>query len=100
MHAVVRETTYPEGMSIDQTPEFQEFQNEHARLDGYLGTVVVDAGAGRYVTLTLWQTPEAMSAALEVMGPVVKRTLHPLMTSPAKLIGTGPVAVNDLTAQR
>jgi hypothetical protein len=97
MHAVVRETSYPPEMPLDETPEFREFQREHASLSGYLGTVVVDVGGGRFLTLTLWQTAEDLTAARETMAPVVERTLDPLMTSPAKLLGTGPVVVNDLT---
>lgn len=99
MHAVIRETTYPEGMSIDQVPEFQEFQRAHANLSGYMGTVVVDTGAGRFLTLTVWRTAEEMSAARDAMGPIVERTVNPLMTSPAKLLGTGRVVVNDLAVQ-
>ena len=97
MHAVVRETSYAPDKPIYETQPFQEFQYEHANLNGYQGTVVVDVGAGRFLTLTLWQTAEDMTAAREAMGPVVERTLNPLMTSPAKLLGTGPVVVNDLT---
>ena len=41
-----------------------------------------------------------MAVAREAMGPVVERTLNPLMISPAKLLGTGPVVVNDLTEIR
>jgi hypothetical protein len=99
MHAVIRETTYPERLAIDQTTEFQEFQREHANLSGYLGTVVVDTGTGRYLTLTLWRTAEEMSSAREAMGPIVERTVNPLMTSSAKLLGTGQVVVNDLVTQ-
>lgn len=96
MHAVIRETSYASDKPIYETDEFQQFQNEHARLRGYLGTVVVDVGGGRFVTLTLWQTAEDKDAAREVMGPVVQRFLEPLMTSPAKLLGTGSVVANDL----
>lgn len=96
MHAVIRETTYPEDLSICQTPEFREFQEAHADLRGYKGTVVVDVGGGRFLTLTLWQTADAMNAARETMGPVVEHTLNGLMTSPAKLLGTGPVVAGDL----
>lgn len=99
MYAVARETTYSPDMPIHQTSEFQDFQREHAKLGGYLGTVVVDVGAGRYLTLTLWRTAEDMNAAREAMGPLVERTLNPLMTVPAKLLGTGPVVVNDLTEE-
>lgn len=96
MHAVVRETSYAPEKPIQETQEFQEFQHEHANLRGYQGTVVVDVGAGRFLTLTLWQTAEDIIAAREAMGTVVERTVSPLMTSPAKLLGTGPVVINDL----
>jgi len=96
MHAVVRETSYAPEDPIHKTHEFQEFQREHANLNGYQGSVLVDVGAGRYLTLTLWQTAEDMIAAREAMGAVVERTLNPLMTSSAKLLGTGPVVFSDL----
>lgn len=96
MHAVVRETYYAPENPIHETQEFQEFQQAHANLNGYQGTVVVDVGAGRFLTLTLWRTADDMAAAREAMGPVVERTLDALMISPAKLLGTGSVVVNDL----
>lgn len=97
MYAVVRETIYAPEHPIYKTEEFNEFQKEHASLDGYQGTVVVDAGAGKFLTLTLWRSTDDMTAAREAMGPVVERTVDQLMTSPPKLLGTGPVVVNDLT---
>lgn len=97
MYAVVRETSYAAGEAIHETPEFQQFQQAHASLRGYQGTVVMDAGAGRLLTVTLWLTSEDMHAAREAMGPVVARSISPLMTSPSKILGTGPVIVNDLT---
>lgn len=53
MHAVARETFYSQKRPIDETPEFKEFQDAHASLDGYQGTVVADLGGGRFLTLTL-----------------------------------------------
>lgn len=97
MHAVVRETRYAPGQPIYETEEFQEFQREHAKLPGYKGTVVVDVGAGRFVTMTLWESADEMKAAQGAMDAVVGRTINPLMTTPAKLVGTGPVVVDDLT---
>jgi hypothetical protein len=38
-----------------------------------------------------------MTAAREVIAPVVERLLNPLMISPAKLLATGAVVVNDIT---
>lgn len=98
MHAVIRETFYAPEHPIHETEAFREFQKKHAKLSGYRGSVLVEVGAGRFLTLTLWQTAGEMAAAREAMGPVVERTVSPLMTSPAKLLGTGPVVFNDLTA--
>ena len=64
---------------------------------GYQGTIMVEIGSGRFITLTLWQTLEDMTAGREAMGPVVERLLNPLMITPAKLLGTGAVVVNDIT---
>lgn len=100
MYAVVRETTFAPDEPIYESPAFQQFQREHASLPGYQGTVVVDVGGGRFVTLTLWRTAEDMSAAREVMGPVAERVLNSLMTAPSRLYGTGPVVVNDLVQLR
>ena len=96
MFAVIRETSYDPENPIHETPEFREFQLEHANLEGYQGTVVVEVEPGRFVTVTLWHTAEHMRAARGAMETVVERTISPLMASPAKLIGTGPVVVNDL----
>lgn len=96
MYAVVRETSYDIENPVHETPAFEEFQREHANLNGYQGKVVVEVGAGRFITLTLWRTADDMTSALEAMGPVVEQTINPLMVSSAKLIGTGPVVVNDL----
>jgi len=97
MHAVIRETNYTPEKPIYQSEAFKEFQQAHADLKGYQGTIVVEIEPGRFITLTVWKSTEEMAAGLQAMGPVVQRTLNPLLKSPAKLIGTGPVVVNDLT---
>ncbi len=97
MHAVVRQTTYDPDKRIYEAPEFQRFQEKHARLPGYRGTVVIDAGGGRFITVTLWESPDDMAAARQTMTPIVERLLAPLMTSPAQLLAMGPVVVDDLT---
>ena len=97
MHAVVRETNYDPDAPIHERREFQEFQEAHARQPGYRGTIVVNAGDGRFITLTLWERADDMAAARSAMTPIVARLLDPLMTSPARLVATGPVVVSDLT---
>ncbi|MGH8671873.1 MAG: hypothetical protein ACREUA_07535 [Burkholderiales bacterium] len=96
MYAVIRETSYAPDKPIYESQEFREFQQAHAHLRGYTGTVVADVGSGRFLTLTLWETAEDMVSARETIGPVVQRLLDPLMAAPSKLLGTGPVVVNDL----
>ena len=96
MYAVFRETSYAPDKPIYESQEFQKFQEAHAGRPGYKGTVVADVSSGRFLTLTLWETAEDMDSAREALGPVVQRLLEPLMTSPSKLLGTGPVVVNDL----
>ena len=99
MYAVFRETFYPPATKIEEVDAFKEFQDKHARQPGYIGTVVTHAGEGRYLTITLWQTKENMDNAREALGPVVEKYLNPIMTPPAKLLGTGKVVVNDLIEQ-
>ncbi len=97
MFAVIRETAYAPGPPGYQTPQFAQFQDAHAQLPVYAGTVVVDAGAGRLLTLTLWESEAQMHQARAAMEPVVRRTIAPLLAGPAQLVATGPVVVNDLT---
>ncbi len=96
MYAVFRETYYAPGQDAVSTAEYQEFTAAHAAQPGYRGTVVANVGEGRYLTVTLWATAEAMAGAREALGPVVARTLDPLMTKPAVLLGTGRVVDTDL----
>lgn len=100
MYAVFRQTQYSPDVPVHRTPEFREFQQAHAERPGYRGTVVADAGEGRLLTMTLWQTAEDMQAARQALGPVVGRLLDPMMTTPSTLIGTGEVLVSDLVGDR
>lgn len=92
MYAVVRETNYAPEQPIYETPEFREFQHKHAGLNGYEGTVVVEVDAGRFLTLTPWRSAEDMAAARQAIGPVVQRTVDPLMTARARLLRTNAAA--------
>lgn len=96
MYAVVRETTYAPDRALQDTPAFKEFQAAHASRSGYRGTIVTHLGAGRYITVTLWDTAGDMDAARDALGPVVQETLNPLMTEPSKLYGTGEVVYTDV----
>jgi hypothetical protein len=96
MYAVFRETTYTPDEKMEETEAFKAFQDKHAQQSGYLGTVVTNVGEGHYLTVTLWQSKKNMDDAREALTPVVEDLLNPIMTAPAKLLGTGPVVVNDI----
>ncbi len=96
MYAVFRETYYPLDMKIQETEAFKDFQDKHAKQPGYIGTIVTNVDEGRHLTITLWETKEDMDNARKAIGQVVTELLNPIMTSPAKLLGTGPIVVNDL----
>ena len=98
MHAVIRETTYSLDVPLAERPEFKAFQDKHAALPGYRGTIVTHLGNGRHITVTLWDTADHMNAARETIGPAVKALIEPIMTAPTKLIGTGEVAYADIGA--
>jgi hypothetical protein len=95
MYAVIRETSYPTDKPLRARPEFIRFQDAHAALPGYRGTIVTHLGGGRHITVTLWETADAMNAAREGIGPAVRKLIAPLMTAPTNLLGTGEVAYSD-----
>ena len=99
MYAVFRETRYAPDTKIEQTEAFKEFQDRHAKQPGYIGTLVSNVGESRYLSVTLWETEKDMNNAREALAPVVADLLGPVMTAPAKLLGTGPVVVNDIIKQ-
>lgn len=96
MYAVFRSTHYASGGDVVATPAYQQFNDAHAAQPGYRGTIVADVGDGQLLTVTLWDSAEAMKAAREAIGPVVGKALGPMLTAPAVLLGTGRVVVNDL----
>ena len=68
----------------------------HAAQPGYVGSVVVDLGAGRRFALNLWETEQRSASAMQILSPEVGRLLGPLMAAPSQLIGSGPVLSSDL----
>lgn len=96
VYAIVRQNTYdPEGLARS-SQQLEEFQALHARQPGYQGTVIVDAGDGRWLVLNLWETEEHASAALAQMVPGVRRLLEPIMAGPSQVLAAGNVVLTDL----
>ena len=97
MFAVVREATYDTEKRASASQQVEEFARIRAQQAGYRGTVTVDAGDGRTLTLALWETEEQQQAASATLAPEAQRLMGPLWTTPARIIGSGEVIHNDLT---
>ncbi|MBA2449204.1 MAG: hypothetical protein H0V51_14385 [Chloroflexi bacterium] len=97
MFAMVREgTSDPEKMARGRG-QAEEFQRIRAQQPGYRGSVTVDAGNGRVLIVTLWETQEQAQAARATLEPEAERLLGPLWTAPAQVIASGPVLYNDVS---
>jgi hypothetical protein len=96
MYAIIRENTFDPEKIAENQAQIAEFQKVHAEQPGYSGTLVVDLGEGRQLSVNLWDTEGHASAALPAMVPVVRRLVEPLMAGPSQPIGAGPVVLTDL----
>jgi hypothetical protein len=96
MYAVLRLNSFDPAKLVVSADRLEEFDKLHAAQPGYVGSVVVDLGAGRRIALNLWETEQHSAAALQVLGQQVGRLLGPLMAAPSQLIGAGPVLSSDL----
>lgn len=96
MYAVLRLNSFDPAKLVVSADRLEEFDTIHAAQPGFMGSVVVDLGAGRRLALNLWETEQHGAAALQVLGPEVGRLLGPLMAAPSELIGAGPVLSSDL----
>jgi hypothetical protein len=96
MYAIIRDTTYDPAKLSQGQDRLAEFQAVHARQPGYRGSIVVDAGNGRWLAINLWETEADAAAALPRMVPEVARLIEPMMAGPSQLVGAGPVVLADL----
>lgn len=96
MYAVVRDNTLDVEKFTQGSHKIAEFHAAHSARAGYVGSIIVDAGSGRQITLTLWHSAEEAEAARIALGPVIQRVLVPLMATPSTLVGVGEVIFNDL----
>ena len=96
MYAIVRQVEYDEEMLRPAEPELKAFDVVHSAQPGYIGSVVIDVGAGRRLVLNLWDSEQAAAAARRALEADVGQLLGPLMTGPSQLIGVGDVLSSDL----
>jgi hypothetical protein len=96
MFAVVREATYDPEKRAGGGGQLEEFARLRARQPGYRGTVTVDTGNGRTLSLALWETEQQAQAASATLRPEAERLLGPLWTDPSQWIASGPVLQDDI----
>ena len=96
MFAVVREATYDATKRASASKQVEEFARIRAQQAGYRGTVTVEAGDGRTLTLALWESKAQQEAASATLTPEAQRLMGPLWTTPARIVGSGEVIQNDL----
>ncbi len=99
MYAVVRESTLrPEAGG--QLPEGrQEFAALRAKQPGHRGSVTIDAGDGRMVTITLWESEQAQQTAAPILRPHAERLINVDTTVPPQITAQGQVVADDLTTR-
>jgi hypothetical protein len=96
MYAIVRQVEYDEEMVQRADSELKAFDVVHSAQPGYIGSIVIDLGAGRRLALNLWDSDQAAAAARRALEAKVGQLLGPLMTGPPQLIGVGDVLSSDL----
>jgi len=97
MYAIVRDSTFDPVKLAQGKEQLDEFQVLHASQPGYQGNILIDAGDGRMLILTLWDNQEAAMAGRSALGPQVERLLGSLMTAESHVVGAGPVLATDLS---
>ena len=100
MYAVVRDNSFDPEKLAQGGSNIADFRSAHAAQQGYRGSIIVDAGSGRQITLTLWSSQAEAEAARVALGPVIQRSLVPLMAKPSTLVGLGEVIFDDLSIPR
>jgi hypothetical protein len=100
MYAVVRDNRYDPAKLAEGQAQLDEFQALHDRQPGALGTLMVDAGDHRWITINLWDSQEHAAAALPGLVPEVQRLIEPLLAAPSQLIAAGPIRLDTLTGRQ
>jgi hypothetical protein len=93
--AIARFSTFDEAGLVRAAADIDEFQRLHASQPGYAGTITVDIGSGRRLTVNLWESEEYANAARENLLSAIDTLLGGVMTA-SSLIAAGPVVAMDL----
>jgi hypothetical protein len=77
----------------------QEFARILARTPGLRGTLSLDAGEGRHVSIALWDSAAEAEAAGPDLGLHYQRLLAPQTAGPGRVVYEGPVVPETLTTR-
>ena len=99
MFAQIRESTFHPGVEEQRRAPLEEFAALRAQQPGYRGAASIDAGDGRLVTVTFWESEAAAAATVAVLRPQADRLLGALWSSRSEVVYQGPVVSEDLPAR-
>ena len=69
MYAILRLNSFDPDKLATSSERLEEFDKVHAVAPGYVGSVVVDLGAGRRFALNLWESEQRSSQCSPPSGP-------------------------------
>jgi hypothetical protein len=98
--AIIRVNNFDHEKLSQGDEKFEEFQRIHSSMRGYRGSIVVDAGDGRLVTINLWQSQEHAMHAMEALLPELQRLIEPMLSGPSQLVGVGVIIASDLEQRK
>jgi hypothetical protein len=94
MYVIVRETILS---NEDQyNAAHQEFARILAQTPGLRGTLSLDAGEGRHVSIAVWDSAASAQAAGPDLGPHYQRLLAPHTASSGRVVYEGPMVTETL----
>ena len=97
MYAVVRESQLRSGVQGPNQAAREEFAALRHRQPGHHGSMSIDIGGGRILTIGLWDSQQSADAAGPILRPEMERLLLPELTGPPEVIHQGTVIGNDIT---
>src|SRR3954451_18014558 len=99
MYAVIRESTLRSGAQEQLNTGRNAFAALRAQQPGYQGSVVIDAGNGRMLTIGFWESEQSEQAARAILQPQAERLMTPHLTASPQVTAQGQVVANELTTR-
>lgn len=90
-YAIARLNTFNQAKLAGATDQLDEFQRLHASQPGYAGSITIDLGHGRRLTVNVWDGEQHATLALSNLRAEVGRVIGPLLSAPSQFIGSGPL---------